>query len=58
MRCRAERKGVCLGKVIMYTAYVDAVNVARAREVGADDFIAKTSDYATLRESIENLKSD
>jgi CheY-like chemotaxis protein len=50
-----EIKGLAT-KVIMYTAYVDAVNVARAKEVGADDFIAKTSDFATLREAIENLK--
>jgi len=50
-----EIKGLAT-KVIMYTAYVDALNVARAREVGADDFIAKTSDFAMLREAIENLK--
>lgn len=43
-------------KVIMYTAYVDAVNATRAREMGADDFIAKTSDLAAIREVIGNLK--
>ena len=43
-------------KVIMYTAYVDAVNVVRAKQVGADDFIAKTSDFTALREAIEDMK--
>ena len=42
-------------KVILYTAYVDAVNVTKAREVGADDFVGKTSDFSTMRTTINNL---
>lgn len=42
-------------KVILYTAYVDAVNVTKAREVGADDFIGKTSDFYNVRNAINNL---
>jgi two-component system alkaline phosphatase synthesis response regulator PhoP len=40
-------------KVVLYTAYVDAVNVTKAREVGADDFQAKTSDFENLHKAIE-----
>ena len=42
-------------KVIAYTAYADAVNVSRAREVGADDFIAKTEDFVNMRRAIQKL---
>ena len=42
-------------KIIIYTAYVDAVNVAKAREVGADDFIGKTSDFGNMRRAIKKL---
>ena len=42
-------------KIIIYTAYVDAVNVAKAREVGADDFIGKTSDFGNMRRAIKRL---
>ena len=42
-------------KVIMFTAYGDAVNVAKAKEVGADDFMAKTYDFVNLHRAIENL---
>ena len=40
-------------KVILYTAYVDAVNAVKAREVHADDILGKTTDYANLREAIK-----
>ena len=42
-------------RVILYTAYVDAVNVTKAREVGADDFVGKTSDFSTVRNTIKKL---
>ena len=42
-------------KVIMYTAYVDVVDIVKAKEAGADDFIGKTSDFAQMRRSIEKL---
>lgn len=42
-------------KVIMYTAYIEAVNAAKAREVGADDFMGKLSDYSNLRRGVEQL---
>lgn len=45
-------------KVIAYTAYTDAVNVTRAREVGADDFIAKTDDFANMRQAIQRLLTE
>ena len=42
-------------KVVLYTAYVDAVNVTKARDVGADDFVGKTSDFSTIRITIRKL---
>ena len=42
-------------KVIMFTAYGDAVNVAEARKVGADDFLAKTEDFANMHRAIRKL---
>ena len=42
-------------KVIMYTAYVDVVDIVKAKEAGADDFIGKTSDYARMRRTIEKI---
>jgi hypothetical protein len=36
-------------------AYGDAASVAKAKEVGADDFMAKTYDFANLRRAIETL---
>jgi len=42
-------------KVIMFTAYGDAVNVDRAKEAGADDFLAKTEDFANMHRAIRQL---
>ena len=49
-----ENKGLNT-KIIIYTAFIDAVNVARAREVGADDFMGKLSDFANLRHGVKKL---
>ena len=45
-------------KVIMFTAYGDAVNVVKAKEVGADDFLAKTEDFSNMHRSIKKLLSE
>ncbi len=39
----------------MFTAYGDAVNVDRAKEAGADDFLAKTEDFANMHRAIRQL---
>ena len=52
---RIKEKKEAKTKVILYTAYLDAVNVARARDVGADDFQGKTSDLKNLRKAIERF---
>lgn len=49
-----ETKGLTT-KVVMYTAYVDAINVTKARKAGVDDFLAKTSDYAQMRHAIKKI---
>jgi len=45
------------GKVIIYTAKMDGVDAARARQVGADEFTVKTSDFKYLLETIEKVLS-
>ena len=42
-------------KIVLFTAYGDAVHVAKAKKVGADDFLGKTDDFANMRRAIENL---
>ena len=42
-------------KVILYTGYFDAVNVTKARAVGADDFLGKDSDFSNMRNAIKEL---
>ena len=42
-------------KIIIYTAKVDGVNAAKARESGADDFTVKTVDLKYILESISHL---
>ncbi len=49
-----EMKGLDV-KVIMFTAYGDAVNVVKAREVGSDDFLAKTEEFSNIHRVIEVL---
>ncbi len=43
------------GKVVLYTAKMDGVDAARARQVGADDFTVKTSDFKYLLQTIERV---
>lgn len=42
-------------KVIIYTAKVDGVNAAKAKESGSDDFTVKTADLKHILESISQL---
>lgn len=41
--------------VMMITAYGDTENYKRAMELGADDFLTKPVDFATLKEKIKSL---
>jgi DNA-binding response OmpR family regulator len=42
-------------KVIMFTAYGDAVNTVKAKEVGADYFLAKTEDFTNIHQAMKEL---
>ena len=42
-------------KVIVYTGYIDAVDVTRARVAGADGYEAKTQDFAQLLSAVKKL---
>jgi two-component system, chemotaxis family, chemotaxis protein CheY len=41
--------------VMMITAYGDAENFNRAKELGADDFLTKPVDFTALKEKLKNL---
>jgi len=45
-------------KVIMITAFVDAMEAVKARRAGADDYIVKTADFSNLAEAIKKLLSE
>ena len=54
--CAAIKKTARLKiKVILYTAYIDAVNAAKARTSGADEYCAKITDVATFSEIVETF---
>lgn len=42
-------------KIIMMTGNVDAIDAVKARRVGADDYVVKTSDLGLLMEAAKNL---
>ena len=44
-------------KVVVMTADIDAVDTVKARQMGADDYCAKTKDFVPLMETIKNLFS-
>jgi len=56
--CETVRKnGNIDSKIIIVTSKIDAVDASKARESGADDFTAKTVDYAPLIDVIrKNLE--
>ncbi len=39
----------------MFTAYGDAVNVDKAKKAGADDFLAKTENFANIHRAIRQF---
>jgi DNA-binding NarL/FixJ family response regulator len=44
-------------KVIVYTGYIDAVDVTKARLSGADGYEVKTQDCAKLLDAVKKLIS-
>ena len=42
-------------KIIVITGQIDAVDAVKAKKVGADDYCAKTSDFAPLMEAVKKL---
>lgn len=54
--CRQIKKSEGLAtKVIIYTGYIDAVNVTKARLAGADDYEVKTQDLGKLLSAVKKL---
>lgn len=44
-------------RVMMITAYGDAENFNTAKSLGADDFLTKPVDFATLKDKLKNIES-
>lgn len=42
-------------KIIMITAYIDAIDVVGAKKAGADDFSVKTEDMQNFKKALEKL---
>ena len=55
--CRRAREfsSPDLLKIIIITGTIDAVNAIKARDMGADDYCAKTSDCLPLITAVKNL---
>ncbi len=53
--CTRMKKSHPQSRVVIYTAKIDGINAARARESGADDFTVKTTDLKYILESISHL---
>jgi DNA-binding response OmpR family regulator len=55
--CRQIRQsfGASEPKIIIITGSIDAVDAVKAREVGADDYCAKTANCANIIEAVKNL---
>jgi CheY-like chemotaxis protein len=54
--CRRIKQNKAVNtKVILFTAYGDAVNVAMAKKAGADDFKGKTTEFTNILQAIEHL---
>lgn len=44
-------------KVIVYTGYIDAIDVDKSKSAGADDYVVKTADFSLLLKAIKSLDS-
>ena len=57
--CRQIKKieGLTI-KVIIYTGYIDAVDITKARLAGADDYEVKTEDFGKLISAVKKLISE
>lgn len=53
--CKRLKQANSAQKIVIYTAKVDGVNAAKARESGADDFTVKTADLKYILEVIDRL---
>jgi len=53
--CRRIREQQVSSKIVIMTGYIDAIDAEKARSVGADDYIVKTSDFNPLMDTIEKL---
>lgn len=50
---KIQKQGI--PKIIIITGSIDAVDAVKAKEVGADDYCAKTSDFSVLVEIAKKL---
>ncbi len=50
-----EKKEEKAPKIIIMTGDIGAINSTQARQAGADEYVAKTSDFSLLFEAIDKL---
>jgi len=54
--CEEIKKiGGITSKVIINTGNIDAIDATKARKVGADEYVAKTSDFQYVLEAIKKI---
>lgn len=42
-------------KIVIMTGFIDAVDVIKARQLGADDYVVKTTDFSYLLDVVKKL---
>ena len=42
-------------KIVLYTAYAELVDIKRAKEAGADEFISKTEDFSNMLNILKKI---
>ncbi len=50
-----EEQGADKPKIIIMTGFIDAVDVIKARQMGADDYVVKTADFSYLLDVVRKL---
>ncbi len=52
---KIKKMGAVNSKIIINTGNIDAIDATKARKVGADEYVAKTSDFQYVIEAIKKI---
>ena len=50
-----EKLGEAKPKIVIMTGFIDAVDVIKARQMGAEDYVVKTADFSYLLDVVKKL---